>query len=496
MAKTPLAEHPSSLKLLGIAFIGLVIFFIWLTFAFFNKSFVDYDYVTLTGDKAGLNLPENADVKLRGVIVGEVRGIESTPDGAKLKLGMNPDLIDNVPANVTAEIIPKTLFGEKYVSLIPDADNTSEESLKAGDTISRAKVPIEVETLLNDLYPLLEALDPAKLSYTLSAVSQALDGRGEKLGDTLVSLNDYLVKLNPDTPQLVDDLVQLGEVSNGYANAMPQIGRTLENTVTTGNTIVAKRAQFAAFFDEGTALANTLTEFTKTNGKNLEALAKQSRSILDVQSRYSSTFPCFFHGLKVLTPRASSVLRNRTVHIDLETLPNQPEAYTNPEYPNDKIDPGNETNPDEAENAVLPTQKEINDTDAADPNLHRRTEAGGPAGLGAACDDLKQYNLGAKNEPYSQADPFPTFPAEVYQLIGIETDHHGKFGSPSDFDRAPAASGSSFVDASLDAVDSAAQRAMLARLAGAIAGVPADEMPDVASLMLSPVIRGSEVTIR
>ena len=32
---------------------------------------------------------------------------------------MNPKLIKDVPQEVTAQLIPKTLFGEKYVALIP-----------------------------------------------------------------------------------------------------------------------------------------------------------------------------------------------------------------------------------------------------------------------------------------------------------------------------------------------------------------------------------------
>ena len=114
-------------------------------------------------------------------------------------------------------------------------------------------MPIEVGRYLNDLYPLLDAVDPANLSYTLSAVSTALEGRGKQLGETLVQANSYLQKANPDVPQLIDDLTKLGTVSDGYANAMPDLGRLLRNTVVTGNTIVAKKAQLTAFFDEATA---------------------------------------------------------------------------------------------------------------------------------------------------------------------------------------------------------------------------------------------------
>src|SRR5437870_4237852 len=99
--------------------IAFMVLMVWLTWAFFNKSFVNYDNVTLTGAKAGLSLPENADIKLRGMIVGEVREVKAQDGEVTLTLGMNPKLINEVPADVSAQIVPKTLFGEKYVSLIP-----------------------------------------------------------------------------------------------------------------------------------------------------------------------------------------------------------------------------------------------------------------------------------------------------------------------------------------------------------------------------------------
>ncbi len=40
--------------------------------------------------RVGLQLPKHADVKLRGVIVGEVRDIRVEGDGAVLDLALNP----------------------------------------------------------------------------------------------------------------------------------------------------------------------------------------------------------------------------------------------------------------------------------------------------------------------------------------------------------------------------------------------------------------------
>ena len=486
MPATPLAERPTSLKLLGAALVALMLFFVWLTYAFFNKTFVDAEIVTLETTQAGSNLPKNADVKLRGMIVGEVRDIKPQGEAVEITLAMKPDMIGRIPAGVTAQILPKTLFGEKYIALIaPEGAGPDDESLKAGDTIEKAVVPIEVEKLLNDLYPLLQAVEPAELSYTLTAVSQALEGRGEKLGSTLVTLNDYLQELNPEVPQLVDDLVKLGDVSDGYADAMPEVGRILRNTVVTGNTVVAKRTQLAAFFDEGTRLANSLTEFTEANGDNLEGLAKDGRVILGVTAKYSPTIPCFLKGMVRLLPRLDSLLRNRTVHIDLELLPEQPSGYS------------------ESENASVPRQSVLDSTPAAQPV----GPGDGEGTIEEVCRRLPEYKSNGaggtdldrdKVNPYSQGDPYPGPDPEVYGLVGLENSHNGKFGTDADFDRAAVASleEAGFFSPSLVDVETDQQRADLGAMAAAVAGVDPADVPDLAGLMLGPIVRGAEVSAR
>jgi virulence factor Mce-like protein len=133
----------------------------------------------------------SADVKIRGVIVGEVGSIRSLGDHASLELALQPDKISAIPANVSARLLPKALFGERYVALqIPD--KPTHGHLAAGDVIGdRNSTAIELEKVLGDVMPLLQAVQPQKLSSTLTAVSTALQGRGAQLGQTLMGLSDY-----------------------------------------------------------------------------------------------------------------------------------------------------------------------------------------------------------------------------------------------------------------------------------------------------------------
>ncbi len=219
-------------KALGVIFLALVVVSVYLTYATFTKKFADYDEVTVQTSKIGLQLPSRADVKIRGVLVGEVLATDADADGATLTLGLYPSQVDTIPANVTASIVPKTLFGEKYVSLIVP-DQPSGDPIKAGATIKRTQVATEVEQVLSDLYPLLRTVSPGELNMTLNALATALEGRGDQIGQNLETIDAYLTKLNPQIPALIEDLKLTAEVSDTYADVLPQIGDILQNTVTT-----------------------------------------------------------------------------------------------------------------------------------------------------------------------------------------------------------------------------------------------------------------------
>jgi ABC-type transporter Mla subunit MlaD len=104
-------------RLQGIAFMIVLALLLGLSVATYNKAFTEAARVTLETDTAGNQLQEASDVKVRGVIVGDVREVEAGADGATIELAIDPQYLDQIPADVTARLLPKTLFGERFVSL-------------------------------------------------------------------------------------------------------------------------------------------------------------------------------------------------------------------------------------------------------------------------------------------------------------------------------------------------------------------------------------------
>jgi len=463
-----LTEQRSFLRVLGAGLIAVLLFFVWLTWAFFSQTFTEYDDVKLTSSKSGLALSKRADVKLRGMIVGIVREIHVENGQVVMTLGMDPKVIDRVPANVRAEIVPKTLFGEKYIDLVPTGASTGAH-LQAGDTISDATVPVEFEEFFNDIYPILTAVPPEKVGYTLTALANTLEGRGDSLGQTLEDTNTYLQKLNPETQQAVDDIVDLGKVSDSYAKQMDNFGDLLRNTAEISDTVVDKRKDLADFFDETDELSDVLADFLDAAGDDIVATVKNSKQPLKISAEYSSMFPCWFKGLDTfLREHMDSILRNGTLHIDLKLVSPQATLYdVNTEKP------------------TVPKQSVIDTVDMANPNIHGENGEY-PAGLGTICDHL---DAAAAGHPIITHDNPLVIPTNYFEMLGVKNSHNGKLGIESEYNRV------SLGTSNLAGIDSPAQREVLDRMASALTGVRTTSVPDVASLLLSPVVRGAGVEV-
>ncbi|HWJ65741.1 MAG TPA: MCE family protein [Nocardioides sp.] len=322
----------SSHKLLGIVFVALLLLGVWATYATFTKKFVDYDEVTLTASNIGLQLPNRADVKVRGVIVGEVLDARADRDGAKLTLGLYPDKIDVIPANVTGSIVPKTLFGEKYVSLvIPESGPSG--TIQAGAVIDRTQVATELEEVLSDIYPLLRTVRPADLNMTLSAIATALDGRGEQLGQNLETLDSYLKRINPQIPALLEDLRLTADVSDAYADILPEVAQILDNTVLTTGTFEEKEAALTATLRDVRSFADTARAFLDANEASLREGGELSTASFRAVARYASTIPCMAAAIVKTQGRLAETFRGFELHIVLETLKDQPRKYTPEDAP-------------------------------------------------------------------------------------------------------------------------------------------------------------------
>ncbi|GAA3456678.1 MCE family protein [Dactylosporangium matsuzakiense] len=423
-------------RVLGIVFIVLLGSALGLSVLQYNKVLTPGLHVLLKTSHTGLQLSPGAEVKLYGVVVGEVRSVDSDGSAAALRLVLDPELAPQIPAAVSARLLPKTLFGERYVALIPPA--VSVRAIRDGDVISqdRSSSALELERVLDDTLPLLQAVQPDKLAATLGALATALEGKGDQLGRDIGRLDTYLASLNEDMPLIAEDVRRLAAVLDVYDGALPDLLNLLRDASVTAGTVTEQRDQLATFWTDTTAAADTTRYFLERHGDQLIKVGDVSRPVLELLAAYAPEYPCLLQGLVALQPRVEQAFTGGRMHITLEV------TRDNGKY--------------------LPGDRPAYGADNG-PNCRGLPGPGVPA-PGVPINDGYDYGTA---HPGTTKLPVGTIPATAGgQTAGAPPSSEA--GSPE-------------------------ERKLLEPLIGGAMGVPPVEVPDIAMLLWGPLLRGAVV---
>ncbi len=424
----------------------------------YDRTFADTVEVGLEVDTVGSALQEGSDVKLHGVPVGRVDDVDSRDGGAELALALEPDVAADLPAGTVARLLPKTLFGERYVALVPPAERGG-PGLSDGDRIAEdtSAEAVALDQVLDELLPLLQSIQPEKLSATLGELSTMLRGQGRRLGDTLVAWSAYLERLNPLVPTMTEDFAKLAEVARGYDEAAPDLLNALDQLTVTSATMVAERSALRDAYARVTTAADTSGGWVGDHQRTIRVLSRESRTALEAARPYARQFPCLLSAAADFVPVMEEVLGAGTdepgIHVRLNVV--------------------------DARGKYLPGKDAPRYTAGGRPTCpyvtsSRRSAAAaatGPASAAAGRTEAPSPEAVTAADAGSEADP-PAIPAPP----------RGPQSAPGGTDLGPE--------------NSAAENQLIAELvAPSRAAAPAD-YPRWASLLLGPLLRGAEVELR
>ncbi|MEI2712945.1 MAG: MCE family protein [Nocardioides sp.] len=326
------AEH-RRLLLCGVVFMLTVAMMVGLAVAIYGKAFERSVDIVLKAQRAGLQLPKNGDVRLHGVLIGRVKDIAQDGKQASITLALQPSAARQVPANVSAEILPTTLFGQKFVALVPPAN--AGEPIRSGAVIpaTRVRTNVELNRILANLFPLLRAVRPADLSTTLTALATALSGRGEEIGELMGDFDGFLTRFNTKLPTLRENMRLLADVARTYQVATPDLIRLLRSSTKTMRTLKEKDTEFQTLLADVTGLSVVTTRVLKRNGDSMIRLGELSRPLLRLLAAYSPEYPCLLQGLDRYTGRLSQIFQGRRVRQKLNIEIEQRKPYTAADKP-------------------------------------------------------------------------------------------------------------------------------------------------------------------
>jgi len=276
---------------------AVILGIIGITALLFNGSLRDVVPLTVVSDRAGLVMEPGAKVKLRGVEIGQVSSIGiDTNNHATLKLRIDPKPFKYLPSNTEAEIKSTTAFGAKYVDFVVPENSASPAGLKPGSVLRSRNVTVEVNTVFQNLQAVVGAVDPAKLNAVLSALAEAVRGKGEVMGQAITAADDVLLAVNPRMPTIAKDWRLFGSTMNAYSTAAQDILSTLDSFAMTSQTITA----------QSRALDDVLLSAIGFSRSGLSVLAPNQETIVRalntvepttaLLATYSPTYTCLFQG--------------------------------------------------------------------------------------------------------------------------------------------------------------------------------------------------------
>jgi len=289
--------HRVRIRVVGAVMIAVLVGVFALTGALYNRAFSHPAHISVEASRSGLIMDPGNKVKYRGVEVGRVLSVETTPEGAVLELAVDRGRVDEIAANVGAEIRATTIFGAKYVELV-DAASPSDDPLVEGTVIDARSVTEEVNTLFESLDGVLGTVDVVAVNDTLSTLAGALEGRGSDLGELAVSADRYLTALEPSLPQLRRDLRALADLSELGVRLEPALIRILDNATTTAQTLVSRRDALDRLLVDVALLGQTGASVLGVSADPLVQALQHLRPTTRTLAAYAAELPCFLRGLE------------------------------------------------------------------------------------------------------------------------------------------------------------------------------------------------------
>ncbi|WP_094295039.1 MCE family protein [Mycobacterium neumannii] len=298
-------------KLAGLVLSLLAVVGLVLVYMQFRGDFLPREQLTIISARSGLSMDPGAKVTFNGVEIGRVADVQAVNVGdepkAKILLDVDPKYLELIPKNVDASIDATTVFGNKYINF-SSPENPTSQRITSSDVIDVTTVTTEFNTLFETVVSLSEQVDPIKLNQTLSATAEALDGLGDRFGQSIINGNEILTDVNARMPELARDNRLLADLGEVYADAAPDLFDGLENAVTTARTLNEQQGNIDQALMAAVGFGNTGGDVFERGGPYLLRGAEDLVITSELLDEYSPALYCMIRNYHDAEPKVAASL--------------------------------------------------------------------------------------------------------------------------------------------------------------------------------------------
>lgn len=232
------------------------------------------------------SLEKGDDVRVAGVIVGEVRKVEHHNRSQAL---VTVRVDDDVPVTESTllKIRFKNLVGERYVALLPGDDPSAAKRLDDGDRIpiKRTEPSLDLNVLFNGFKPLFQALNPTQVNELSENIIQVLQGEGGTVA-SLMANTASLTKTVADRDELIgeviDNLSQTLDTVNGHSDELTSLIKDLKVWM---QDLARDRKVIGGSLDHISSLTEVIADLLEEGRPLLKADIRELRRVATTLSR-------------------------------------------------------------------------------------------------------------------------------------------------------------------------------------------------------------------
>jgi phospholipid/cholesterol/gamma-HCH transport system substrate-binding protein len=309
-------------KVAGLVLLLIFVVVVGLVWMQFRGDFAEPEKLTLISSRSGLSMDPGSKVTYNGVEIGRVADIVAINQGdvqkAQVTLDVDKQFIHLIPKNVDAQIKATTVFGNKYVAFASPKD-PSPERVSPAKPIDVSSVTTEFNTLFETVVSVAQKVDPIKLNETLTATAQALDGLGERFGQSIENGNAILADVNPLMPRIRQDNQRLADLADVYADAAPDLFDGLNNLATTAKTLNEQQHNIDQALMASVGFGNTAGEVFEKGGPYLVRSAADLRPTTALLDEYSPMLFCTIRNYHDVDPKIASSLGGNGYSLNTHT---------------------------------------------------------------------------------------------------------------------------------------------------------------------------------
>jgi virulence factor Mce-like protein len=216
---------------------------------------------------------EGSEVRILGVKVGRVTAV--VPEGNSVRVEMEYDAEEKVPADAKAAVITPTLVADRFVQLTPAYTGGPVMQNGADIPLPDSGVPVELDRIYSSLRDLSEALGPngvnkdGTLDHLLQAGRRNLEGEGARGNQMLRDLSAATATFGRGSGELFATVTELAKFTQVLGDNDRLVRAFMKDLADVSSVLSEERVELSRMLEAVARSVGTVEGFVKDNRRAL-----------------------------------------------------------------------------------------------------------------------------------------------------------------------------------------------------------------------------------